>query len=72
MTESLPSTEVVTRMAEAMRSIAQANADYMQELMRANTALLTAFMQRAGGETEEPPSECARHRRVPGPDRHLG
>ncbi len=67
MTESLPATEIATRMAEAMRSIAQANADYMQELMYANAALLTAFMNRATDASEEAPSECARHRRASGP-----
>jgi len=67
MTESLPSGETAARMAEAMHSIVQANANYMQELMRANAALLTAFMLRATDETEEAPSECARHRRASGP-----
>jgi hypothetical protein len=67
MTESLPSTEIATRMAEAMRSFVEANANYMQELMRANTALLTAFMERAVEVTDEAPSECARHRRASGP-----
>ena len=67
MPESLPATEAAARMAEALRSIAQANADYMQELMRANAALLTAFMERATDYAAEAPSECARHRRASGP-----
>lgn len=67
MPESQPSGEIAARMAEAVQSIAQANANYMQELMRANTALLTAFMQRAADEIEEAPSECARRRRASGP-----
>jgi hypothetical protein len=67
MTESLPSGETATFMAEAMRGIAEANANYMQELMHANAALLTAFMERAMDHTEEAPSACARHRRASGP-----
>ena len=67
MPESLPSGEIATRMAEAMRSIAEANTNYMQELMRANTALLAAFMEGAAVAAEEAPSECARHRRASGP-----
>jgi hypothetical protein len=67
MTESLPSSEIATRMAEAMRDITQANANYLQELMHANAALFMAFMQGTATETTEPPSESARHRRASHP-----
>jgi hypothetical protein len=55
----LPSAHIYARMAEAMRSIAQANASYLQELTRANAALLAAFLERPGSTPEETPSEAA-------------
>ena len=42
----MPSTRIYSRMGEIMRDVAQANATYMQELMRANAALLAAVMER--------------------------
>jgi hypothetical protein len=56
----MPSTQIYARFAEAMRNIAQANATYMQELTRANAALLAALMERPGSTAEEPPSEACR------------
>lgn len=55
----LPSAHIYARMAEAMRSVAQANATYLQELTRANAALLAALLERPGTMPEESPSEAA-------------
>jgi hypothetical protein len=60
----MPSGHIYTRLAETMRTIAQANATYMQELTRANAALLAALMERPGSQAEESPSEAA-HRSEP-------
>lgn len=60
----MPSGHIYTRLAETMRTIAQANATYMQELTRANAALLAAFMERPSRQPEETPSEAA-HRSEP-------
>lgn len=60
----MPSGHIYTRFAETMRTIAQANANYMQELTRANAALLAALMERPSSTTEESPSEAA-HRSEP-------
>lgn len=61
----MPSAQIYTRFAETMRSIAQANASYVQELTRANAAFLASFMERpSGGPAEETPSEAA-HQREP-------
>lgn len=63
----LPPAQIYTRLAETMRSIADANASYLQELTRANASFLAAFMERpANGtneeEDEETPSQAAHHR----------
>jgi hypothetical protein len=55
----MPSTQVYARMAEVVRNMAQANAAYMQELMRANAAWLAAYMERPASGTEERPSDAA-------------
>jgi hypothetical protein len=60
----MPSGHIYARLAETMRTIAQANASYMQELTRANAALLAAFMERPSAQSEESPSEAA-HRSEP-------
>jgi hypothetical protein len=54
----MPSGQVYAKVAEAMRDVAQANATYMQELMRANAILLAAFMQRPSGVADERPSDA--------------
>lgn len=54
----VPSTHIYARVAEIMRTVAQANATYMQELMRANAALLAAYMERPALR-EERPSDVA-------------
>lgn len=59
----MPSGHLYARLAETMRSIAQANASYMQELTRANAALLAALMERPGSNPEETPSEAAHKQR---------
>jgi hypothetical protein len=60
----LPSGHIYTKLAETMRSIAQANMTYMQELTRANATLLAALMERPNTAAEESPSEAA-HRAEP-------
>jgi hypothetical protein len=51
----LPTTHIYARIAEIMRDVAQAHATYVQELLRANAALLAAFMERpAEGQNERP------------------
>ena len=56
----LPSSHVYAQVAEVMRSVTQANITYVQALMRANAALLAAFMERPDGAvTEELPSAAA-------------
>jgi hypothetical protein len=55
----MPTGQMYGRVAEAMRNVAQANATYMQELMRANAILLSAFTERRSGGTDERPSEAA-------------
>jgi hypothetical protein len=61
----LPSTHIYTRIAEIMRDVAQAHATYVQELMRANAALLAAFMERPGAAENEGPAAAVRR-----PDRN--
>lgn len=58
----MPSGQIYATVAEVMRSVSQANAAYVQELMRANATLLAAFMVRAPGpadrQLDERPSEA--------------
>lgn len=55
----MPSNQIYTRVAEAMRDVAQANTLYVQELMRANATLLAAFTARPASVAEERPSDAA-------------
>ncbi len=53
----MPSTRIYSRMGEVMRDVAQANATYVQELMRANAALLAAIMERPIPGTRDRPAQ---------------
>lgn len=55
----LPSAGAYSQATEAMRGIAQASANYWQELIYANAALFSAFMVRSAGTEEERPSDAA-------------
>ena len=55
----MPSGPIYARIAEAMHGMTQANIAYVQEMMRANAALLGAFTERGTGPAEERPSSAA-------------
>jgi hypothetical protein len=58
----ISSGNVYARIAEAMHGVTQANITYVQELMRANAALLAALTERSAAPREEPPSSAVHHR----------
>jgi|GEM_PF-3122848 len=68
----LPTGKVFAQFAEIMRNITQAQITYSQALMRANAALLAAFLERPLATTteekkEERPSVAARRSDVSAP-----
>ena len=50
----MPTTQLYARVAEIMRDLAQAHTTYLQEVARANAALLAAFTARPAENGDTP------------------